>query len=283
MSFPRLCLIIASFFAAAMPALAQRYPTTRPYAGVTYHVEVRRDPPLHLFVAEVDVSNPRVRLRVAPGGPDPDGSGEWETTLMRPTKVAEREKFELAVNGDFFTARNVKDAEGAASGYRPDIWAGAVGPAVTNGKVWSIGEMPTPCLVVYRDRRVRLETIERPPRDAWSVVAGNRMLVENGRPVLTDFKARHPRTVVGLNEKCTRLTILVVDGRKPGVSVGMSYAELSEEMIRLGCHTALNLDGGGSSVMVLRDPKSTELRILNDPSDGRERAVANVLGVDVRK
>jgi hypothetical protein len=60
---------------------------------------------------------------------------------------------------------------------------------------------------------------------------------------------------------------------------GDPFAELAAELIRLGCHDALNLDGGGSSVMALRNATTGKLGILNQPSDGRERAVANVLGV----
>jgi exopolysaccharide biosynthesis protein len=53
-------------------------------------------------------------------------------------------------------------------------------------------------------------------------------------------------------------------------------------MLRLGCDDALNLDGGGSSVMAVRDRSISSMRILNEPTDGRERAVANVLGVTVK-
>lgn len=94
-------------------------------------------------------------------------------------------------------------------------------------------------------------------------------------------KVRHPRTVVGLNRDATKLVLLVVDGRKPGAAVGMSYGELTAEMLRLGCYDALNLDGGGSSVLAVRDPAKDEFKILNQPTDGRERAVANVFGVSV--
>jgi exopolysaccharide biosynthesis protein len=63
----------------------------------------------------------------------------------------------------------------------------------------------------------------------------------------------------------------------------MNYDELAAEMIRLGCKDAVNLDGGGSSVMAVRDPAKGEFRTLNQPTDGRERAVANVLGVSSRE
>jgi exopolysaccharide biosynthesis protein len=52
-------------------------------------------------------------------------------------------------------------------------------------------------------------------------------------------------------------------------------------MLKYGCQLAVNLDGGGSSVLAIRDPKSHKMEILNRPSDGRERSVANVLGVSL--
>ncbi|MGQ9652189.1 MAG: phosphodiester glycosidase family protein, partial [Phycisphaerae bacterium] len=230
------------------PTLAD-FPGERPYPGITYRQETRQEPPMRLFVAQVDLANPKVRVDVAPGGPDPDGPGEWETTLMVPTKVAARERFDLAVNGDFFGIPTPTSSATQPS-YRPEVWANAIGPAVTDGKAWSVAEKKTPCLVVRKNGRVSIEMIDRPPSDAAEVVAGNVMLVENGKPVPHENKAKHPRTVVGLDKKATKLTILVVDGRWPGVSIGMSYEELAKEMIRLGCHAAVNLDGGGSSVMV---------------------------------
>jgi exopolysaccharide biosynthesis protein len=71
----------------------------------------------------------------------------------------------------------------------------------------------------------------------------------------------------------------LVDGRKPGVAIGMTYDEEAAEMLRLGCRQAVNFDGGGSSVMAVRE--TGELKVLNEPTDGRERAVGNVLGISV--
>ena len=252
-----------------------------PFPGITCHAEIRTNPPTRLFVAEVDLANPKVHVRVAPGGPDPDGPGKWQTTLMNPTKIAAREGFDLVVNGDFFQARNVKDAEGTNAGYRAGLWGAVVGPAVTDGKAWSAGTNPTPCLVVHQDRRVSIEKREQPTADDWEVVAGNTLLVENGQAIPHRVKTRHPRTAVGLDATGTRLTLLVVDGRKPKTAVGMSYDELAAEMLRLGCRQALNLDGGGSSVMAVRVPATATFRILNQPTDGRERPVANALGITV--
>ena len=264
------------------PATGEVSKTNRPFPGVTVVSETREEPPTRLFVAVVDLTNPKARLRVSAGGPDPDGPGEWQTTLMRPTRIAAREDFDLVINGDFFRARGIKDAEGTNSLYRSEIWSAVLGPAVTDGKIWSSGVDPKPCLVVHKDGKVAIMTLAQPSADDWEVVSGNRMMVEDGKIVPQISKARHPRTAIGLDATSSKLILLVVDGRKPSMAVGMSYAELAAELIRLGCHQAFNLDGGGSSVMAIRDAATGEYKILNEPTDGRERAVANVLGVVVR-
>ena len=263
-------------------ALAAELPTERPYPGISYHQETRQAPPMRLFVATVDLTRPGLKVRIAPGGDDPDGPGEWETTLMTPTRIAARDGFSLAINGDFFSIRQPADAVAWPS-YRPGVWANVIGPAVSTGNTWSRSNKKRPCLIVRGKGRVSIEQIAKPPADAQEVIAGNVMLVAGGKVVPQRNQDKHPRTVVGLNDRGTRLVILVVDGRRPGVASGMSYDESAREMLRLGCKTAINLDGGGSSVMVLRDPETHRWRVLNQPSDGQERPVANVLGITLDK
>jgi exopolysaccharide biosynthesis protein len=91
---------------------------------------------------------------------------------------------------------------------------------------------------VSKDGKVVIKPLGRPDADDWQVVSGNTMLVKNGEVVPHDNKVRHPRTVVGLNAAGNRLILLVVDGRKAGIAVGMNYDELAAEMILLGCKDA---------------------------------------------
>jgi exopolysaccharide biosynthesis protein len=277
----KILFTLSLVLATATVSLAAADESGHPYPGITYHTETRQNPPMRLFVAEVDLKDPHIHVRVSPGGADPDGPGKWQTTLMQPTKVAEREHFDLVVNGDFFFAHNIKDAEGVKSAYRPDVWAAVEGPAVTDGKVWAQATNGRPSLVIHKDKTAAFEMLSHPGADDWEVIAGNNMLVKNGKVVPHKSQTRNPRTAVGLDSSGTKLTILVVDGRRKGVSIGMSYDDLAKEMARLGCQRALNLDGGGSSVFALRDPATKQMRILNTPSDGHERAVADVLGISV--
>ena len=259
--------------------------------GIVCFSEVETNPPQRLFIAQVDLTNPHLHLRVVPGGPDPDGNGEWVTTLMEPTHIADREHFSLVINGDFFLAYHTKDAEGTNSHYHAGQWARPEGPAMTDGKTWSTSTNARPSLVVHKNGAITIESVATPGDDDWQVVAGGPVLLHGGvnvvpppnpdRPHSRDV--RNPRTVVGLDATGTKMTLLIVDGRKKGIAAGMTFNELAAEMLRLGCTESVNLDGGGSSVLAVRDTTTGAMKILNQPTDGHERAVADVLGITLDK
>ncbi len=259
------------------------FPSEKPYPGVNFHSEIRKEPIRKVFWVEIDLSDPHVSVRVSPGGADPDGDGKFQTTLMPTSAIAQREHFDVAVNGDFFQAQKTEGEFAIPGGYRANQWALVEGPAATDGKVWSKNLKPRPCLVVRQGGKVGIEQISVPEADVQQVISGNVMLVAKGKAVKHDNAARHPRTAVGVDEKGKKLVILVVDGRNPGVSEGATYEDLSAEFVKLGCWSAMNLDGGGSTAMVMRDPAADAYKILNRPSDGRERPVANVLGVRINR
>ena len=106
-------------------------------------------------------------------------------------------------------------------------------------------------------------------------VSGNAELVRDGQVVTSDDGELHPRTAVGIDEDRNRVLLLVVDGRQ-SFSRGYTMVEMARMMRDLGAEDALNLDGGGSSTMVARK-ESGRLGIMNSPSDGYPRPVANGL------
>jgi hypothetical protein len=126
-------------------------------------------------------------------------------------------------------------------------------------------------------RRVTLapdfQTALGTPAPLWSsashIVGGAGLLAVDGR-YLTDWAderlaagfdtLRHPRTVIGVDDGGD-IWLVTVDGRRPDVSSGMSFSELQLLGRRLGLVAALNLDGGGSTTMVVRG------EIVNRPSD----------------
>lgn len=113
------------------------------------------------------------------------------------------------------------------------------------------------------------------------VVSGLLTLVHDGVPqhaVLPHGEytcaVQHPRTLLGLSADKRRLFMVVIDGRAPAQGrLGMTCREAADFMVSLGAHWALNLDGGGSTEMVVNG------RIVNVPSDGRERPVPTHLAV----
>ena len=118
------------------------------------------------------------------------------------------------------------------------------------------------------DLAFSLETpaLGRPMRMA---VGGGPELLRHGEILPDDApgKPRHPRTLIGLNE--SEVLLVTVDGRQAGWSIGMTTYELALLLEELGCTDALNLDGGGSTTAWVRG------KVVNRPSDGGERRIAN--------
>ena len=138
--------------------------------------------------------------------------------------------------------------------------------------------------------RTQLVPIEKENIFKWQmaedIVGGGPQLIRDGKVEITferekmkeDFSTtRHPRTAIA-KLKDGRLLLVTVDGRQPGYSVGMSLNELAQLLLEFGAVEAINLDGGGSTTMVVED------KIVNKPSDQTgERPVSDALLVFQRQ
>ncbi|WP_019632868.1 phosphodiester glycosidase family protein [Actinomadura atramentaria] len=114
------------------------------------------------------------------------------------------------------------------------------------------------------------------------VAVGGFAILRDGSPLpgLADTGPA-PRTAAGVSRDGRRVQLVVVDGRSRR-SGGLTMAELASLLARAGADDAVDLDGGGSSTLVARRRGAKRATVRNVPSDGRERAVANGLGVFVR-
>ncbi len=123
--------------------------------------------------------------------------------------------------------------------------------------------------------------LESLPKKIKALVGGYPKIVKNGNNYAyagfaeeggtnSFATARHPRTGVGISADSTKLFLITVDGRQE-ISDGMNLSEFANFMVELGIETGINLDGGGSTEMFVRN------KIVNSPSDGWERSVANSL------
>ena len=118
--------------------------------------------------------------------------------------------------------------------------------------------------------------------DIVEAMGGNYYVARNATVDAPSGKAyplsvqRHPRTSVGVTAD-GRILMVTVDGRRAGYSVGVTLAEMGRLMLSLGAKHALNLDGGGSTVMAKRNLATGAFSVANRPSDGRERVHSQAL------
>ncbi len=262
-----------------LPAPAVRYLqpdriTTFPLEeGVTYRSVRSRTQPWVVHLLKIETDRCEVAFRVMR---PVEGEGRIPVT-----QLARRLEIPVlaAVNGDFFTPEDAPvgvevvrgEVRGRASrpvfAWRPEglPW---MGQARWGGDTLYLGEWG-----IFP---------ENSPDGVTEAVAGFPALLEGGawvgdleqgeRPAFA--AQRHPRTALGWNPVSRVLWVVVVEGRREGVSEGMTLPELTELIRALGATQALNLDGGGSSVMVVRG------EMVSRPSDlAGERPVVNGLAL----
>ncbi len=198
--------------------------------------------------------------------------GRMRTTEML-ARLSQRETILGGVNADFFNLRN-----GAPTNL-----------LVINGTMRT-PPIVHPVLAVDSSgaAHIGLFTLEH---DA--LLPFHPLQAVGGRPVLTrdssiaaesdtsgsaGFRGPNPRTAAGIAQDGRRLILAVIDGRTPQ-DAGMTLRQTAELMLALGAPDAINLDGGGSTTMVVAD-SSGGLHIVNHPSDkDGERAVGDGLAV----
>ena len=187
-----------------------------------------------------------------------DGSSSGKMVLLRPADG----DFRWAANGvERCVIEDITDAQGSTP--IPD------GKAILwlKGTYESQTQWMTPGDEV--DISFKL-TLNNGPQDVniHQLIGGsNHIIMQNGE-FKEDWAERHPRTAIGFNADSTRLYLVVVDGRHL-TSVGVTLMEMKGIFDAIGAVTAVNLDGGGSSCMVVNG------EVLNHPSDGPVRAVGN--------
>lgn len=202
--------------------------------------------PARIFVARVPIARTQADVIYGPGVVSRLGRG-----------------YDLAVNASFF-AGNV-----------------AIGRHIKDGRVVNASPVARPIIIMDDwSLNTGLEWADHlRARGVKNTIASYPVLIRDGIIGLSEHPTSlalvHPRTAIG--RAGITLIVLVVDGRRAGYSLGVTTRELAEIMWQEGCRQwALNLDGGGSSAMWNGG------KIVNRPSDGRERTVVNTLCFKVK-
>ncbi|MBT2249158.1 phosphodiester glycosidase family protein [Arthrobacter sp. BHU FT2] len=197
---------------------------------------------------------------------DSFGENITETT----SAIAEANNAVFAINGDYYGFRDT-------------------GIVIRNGVVFR-DEGARQGLAFYRDGTVKVydetsTTAEQLVADGvWNTLSFGPSLLDNGQvaagiedvEVDTNFgnhsiQGEQPRTAVGVIDD-NHLVFVVVDGRSPGYSAGVTMTGLAEIMQGLGATTAYNIDGGGSSTMYFNGS------LVNNPlGQDKERGTSDIL------
>jgi exopolysaccharide biosynthesis protein len=217
------------------------------------------------FVADVQLTSATDLLAAFSGG-------EFESDVTQDTsEIAAANDAILAINGDYYGA--VTDGVIIRNGvlYRNV-------PARTGLALYSDGSM-----AVYNETEVSAEQLLAD--GVWNTYSfGPGLLVNGDIPDDIDtyeavdnpkhpIQGTNPRTGIGMISN-NHFVFVVVDGRNPGYSRGVTLAEFAQIFKELGCTTAYNLDGGGSSTMYFMG------EVVNNPSQKHgERAVSDILYV----
>lgn len=252
------------------------------YEGVAYRRMVEYLP--HAMIAHVIIIDRKVggtSFLVTPADEVEDGVLKARTT----SGFLEETGVQIAINGDgFFPWWSRGPADYYPHSSDPVTPNGF---AASNGTIYADGlqnDKPEPTLYVSRRNEI---TFNQPPNKVFHALSGDRMLIQGGEIIADlDDTIIHPRTAVGTNRNGRYVYLVVVDGRQPFYSAGATFQELAELLKDIGAHSAMALDGGGSSTLVVEGENGDTI-ILNSPIDkyipGRERPVANHFGVFVNR
>jgi exopolysaccharide biosynthesis protein len=245
------------------------------FEGVEYVRNVRSSPRnIVIHIIKIDLRANGIRFLVTPGNNQTDLPLSARTT----SEFLREFGLQIAINGDGFTpwrSNSILD-------YYPhsgDL-VNPIGLAVSEGNLYSNDTDNEPTLYISASNRARINS---QIGGLFNAISGNLTLVRNGKPTPNlDQENPDPRTAVALDRANRHLLLFVVDGRQPGYSDGTTLEELSEIIIHHGGHNAINLDGGGSSTMVVESNLGLP-KVINSPINngisGRQRPVGNHLGI----
>lgn len=249
------------------------------FPGVDYARKVQLAPrPMVIHVIAIDKRTSRLRFLVTP--PD-NRENQFPLRARTTSQFLQEFGVQIAINGDGFSPwwshSPVDYYPHAGDPVQPR------GDTASRGKVYWTSTAPVPTLYISTRNLMSFDEPNKP----FNAISGEYLLVMGGDPIPDlNNSTTQPRTAVGYSRNGRFLYMVVVDGRQPLYSEGITLNELAHLMISLGAQYAMNLDGGGSSTMVV-EGNDGRPRILNSPIDnyipGRERPVADHLGVYVSK
>jgi hypothetical protein len=214
----------------------------------------------------VDLQTPQLRFLATPSNGDrPD-----HTDGLKTSSFLTRYKCQVAINASPFSPIHTEEG-------KPQK---IVGLTISEGKIVSPEEPGYPALLLTKDNKAIIARPTFKLEGVYNAVSGFDIVLSEGKPI-AGGKDVHPRTAVGVSQDGKYLILLVIDGRQPGYSLGAMTQEVGQWLAKLGAHDGLNLDGGGTTTLVIE--KDHGFSIVNRPIHGgkvgNERVSASHLGI----
>ena len=256
-------------------AMPQPQPVTKTlFKGINYQREIRTTPrTMVIHIITVDLREKGIKFLVTPGDPKQKLPLQARTT----GKFLKDFSVQLAVNGDGFQPWNLS----TLFDYYPHNGqkVNAIGFAASEGIAYSQDTDNEPTLYISQNNKASFN-IQR--GKLYNAISGNLQIVRGKKIVSGLPDDIEPRTAYALDRANRHLMIIVIDGRQPHYSDGATLRELAQIIIDHGGYNAINMDGGGSSTLVI-EGKFGFPTLLNRPINhripGNQRPVGNHLGI----
>jgi len=296
------CLVLLAVSGAARTSSS----VTHPFAGMTYIDRSLTTPrPIHVHVLQVDLATPGIRVMLTPP------AGPRETVRQTTAAFVNSVHAQAGINAHFFLPFPSKDTSDwliglAASDGR--VFSACESPEQSFAIV-----ADAPAINIDATNHASIVHCDTSQPDGrhvkesvrlWTALAGSAQIVTEGVVTIPRYRDQvHPdgtltpgssshygnghswydvvtaRSAIGLSKDGRTLTLFTVDAR--GGSIGMTVGEVASRLVHeYQVWNALNLDGGGSTSLVLADPATGRARLVNTSSDNPAgRAVGSSLAV----
>jgi exopolysaccharide biosynthesis protein len=243
------------------------------FSGIEYRRSALSNPrPLVMHVVTVDLKKSGIKVLMTPSTP---------LKARTTSEFLQEFKMQVAVNTSYFN--NFYEKSPWDYYPHPGDRVEPIGEAIANGDRYGKPLATWPVLCLSADNKAKIIN-GTCPKNTWNAVAGRELLVAQGQPINEIFDSRndkpYSRVAIGIDQKGEKLWLIVVDGKQPLYSEGITKTELAKIIANLGVDKAINLDGGGSTTLVMATDQGS--KVLNAPMRAKlpmnERPVANHIG-----
>lgn len=282
-------------WAIPQPAWAGKQ-SSKPYSGITWTVQTESSPRrITMRYVEIELETPGLRFKLTPP------RGPMDTLRQSTLGFLKEQSAELAINAHFYVPYLTETPEANLVGLAVSdgiVVSPFEGQPVGKGfQDQSYAILPfAPALNLDRSNRVSIVRYDPgvvvskgtvAPSPLWTAVSGSAQIVTDGKRSVPRYvglphglnpmngyndsnswyEVPRARTAIGFDREGSKLILFTVDHDLR--SRGMTVGEVADFLIReLGIHQALNLDGGPSTSIALRDPQTGHCQLMNHPPGG---------------